>query len=52
MSDEQQNTTPINDDYVSRTGQKDAPVPVQADNDDVADPIDASTADSDKALGK
>lgn len=39
------------DDYVSRTGQKDV-VPVQSDNDNVEDPIDAETADSDAQLGQ
>jgi hypothetical protein len=39
------------DDYVSRTGQKQAPVPVQSDTDKVDDPIDAATADSDQQLG-
>ena len=44
--------TKIDDDYTSRTGQKNAPVPVQRDTDDVADPIDPATADSDETLGK
>ena len=39
------------DDYVSRAGQKQAPVPVQSDEDGVADPIDPATADSDETLG-
>ena len=39
------------DDYVSRTGQKQAPVPVQSDEDGVTDPIDPATADSDETLG-
>lgn len=38
-------------DYVSRPGQKNAPIPVQSDNDTVEDPIDAATADSDEQLG-
>jgi hypothetical protein len=38
-------------DYTSRTGQKQAPVPVQNDQDEVEDPIDAKTADSDQQLG-
>ena len=37
-------------DYVSRTGQKDH-VPVQDDNAPVEDPIDEAEADTDKALG-
>jgi hypothetical protein len=41
----------VDNDYTSRTGQKNAPVPVQSDNDAVEDPIDAETADSDAALG-
>lgn len=39
------------DDYVSRTGQKDH-MPVQSDDNPVDDPIDANTADSDQQLGK
>lgn len=38
-------------DYTSRTGQKQAPVPVQSDNDPIEDPIDANKADSDEQLG-
>jgi len=38
-------------DYVSRTGQKQGPIPVQSDNADVEDPIDPNTADSDEQLG-
>jgi hypothetical protein len=38
-------------DYTSRTGQKQAPIPVQSDDDPVEDPIDPETADSDKQLG-
>ncbi|KAH8760130.1 hypothetical protein F5882DRAFT_306193 [Hyaloscypha sp. PMI_1271] len=38
-------------DYVSRTGQKQGPIPVQSDNDAVEDPIDGATADSDEQLG-
>lgn len=37
-------------DYVSRTGQKDH-IPVQSDNATVEDPIDPATADSDATLG-
>jgi hypothetical protein len=36
--------------YVSRTSQKQGPIPVQSDNDGVEDTIDAK--DSDKQLGK
>lgn len=39
-------------DYTSRTGQKQAPVPVQKDEDGVADPIDGAKADSDEQLRK
>ena len=38
--------------YTSRTGQKEAMVPVQSDNDPVEDPIDGATADSDAQLRK
>lgn len=38
-------------DYISRTGQKQGPIPVQSDNDAVEDPIDGATADSDEQLG-
>jgi hypothetical protein len=38
-------------DYTSRTGQKQAPIPVQKDEDPIEDPIDAETADSDEQLG-
>ncbi|GAB7361988.1 hypothetical protein MBLNU230_g2024t1 [Neophaeotheca triangularis] len=38
------------DEYTSRTGQKQAPVPVQNDGDGVADPIDGDKADSDEQL--
>jgi len=38
-------------DYVSRTGQKQGPIPVQSDNADVEDPVDPNTADSDEQLG-
>lgn len=41
----------MDNDYTSRVGQKQAPVPVQADTDEVADPIDPATADSDETLG-
>jgi len=57
MSAKQQNEVPSgtgasDNDYVSRTGQKEAPVPVQKDEDSVEDPIDPATADSDEVLGK
>ena len=39
-------------DYTSRPGQKQAPIPVLSDNDAVEDPIDPETADSDEQLGK
>lgn len=38
--------------YISRQGNKNEPLPVQADGDRIEDPIDASTADSDEQLGK
>lgn len=38
-------------DYVSRPGQKEAPIPVQSDNDVVESGVDAETADSDEQLG-
>jgi hypothetical protein len=38
-------------DYVSRTGQKQGPIPVQSDSAAVEDPIDARTADSDEQSG-
>jgi len=38
-------------DYTSRTGEKDGPIPVQSDNDAIDDPIDGATADSDEQLG-
>ena len=41
----------IQNDYTSRTGQKQASIPVQSDNDAIEDPIDANTADSDAQLG-
>ena len=39
------------DEYTSRTGQKDANVPVQDNNAPIEDPIDPATADSDQQLG-
>jgi hypothetical protein len=41
----------IQNDYTSRTGQKQAPIPVQSDNDAIEDPIDPAKADSDEQLG-
>lgn len=38
--------------YVSRPGEKEQPIPVQADSDRVEDPIDADQADTDAQLGK
>ena len=38
-------------DYVSRTGQKQGPIPVQSDGADVEDPINPEMADSDEQLG-
>ncbi|PMD63687.1 uncharacterized protein K444DRAFT_493249, partial [Hyaloscypha bicolor E] len=38
-------------DYVSRTCQKQGPIPVQSDNDTVDDPTDGATTDSDEQLG-
>lgn len=38
------------DDYTSRTGQKQSSVPVQKDSDPINDPIDPATADSDATL--
>jgi hypothetical protein len=42
----------VDNDYVSRPGQKQAPIPVQSDETPVNDPIDPATADSDEQLGK
>ena len=39
-------------DYTSRTGQKQAPIPVQSDDDAVADNNPVDDPDSDKALGR
>ncbi|KAK4547682.1 hypothetical protein LTR36_000639 [Oleoguttula mirabilis] len=41
----------IDNDYVSRTGQKDT-IPVQKDEASVEDPIDPNTADSDETLAQ
>ena len=43
--------TPQDDSYVSRSGDKEAAIPVQRDGADFEDPIDAETADSDEQLG-
>ena len=37
--------------YVSRPGEKDQPIAVQADSDRVEDPFDAEQADTDAQLG-
>jgi len=37
--------------YVSRPGEKDQPIAVQADSDRVEDPIDAEEANTDAQLG-
>ena len=39
------------DEYISRTGQKQANNPVQDDKAPIEDPIDPATADSDEQLG-
>ncbi|KAE9376280.1 hypothetical protein N431DRAFT_367267, partial [Stipitochalara longipes BDJ] len=39
-------------DYVSRPGQKDGPIPVQSDNTAIEDPIDGAMADSDEQLAR
>lgn len=55
MNDQVSGDAPAGDsqdnDYVSRTGQKQGPIPVQSDNDIVEDPIDSNVADSDEQLG-
>ena len=40
----------MDNDYTSRSGQKNSTVPVQEDTDAVEDPIDPATADSDETL--
>lgn len=50
MSYEPSNDMPTDNDYVSRTGQ--SAIPVTKDENEVEDPIDAETADSDEVLGK
>jgi hypothetical protein len=54
MSTDQANIpagNPTDNDYVSRPGKKDGPIPVQSDEAPVNDPIDSETADSDAQLG-
>lgn len=41
----------MDDSYVSRSGNKNEPLPVQSDSDRVIDPIDANVADTDAQLG-
>lgn len=43
--------TPKNDEYVSRTGQKEANVPVASDDDAVENDMSREQADSDAQLG-
>lgn len=43
--------TPKNDEYVSRTGQKDANVPVASDDEPVQNEVNREEADSDVQLG-
>ena len=38
-------------DYTSRTGQKDAPIPVQRDGDSIESAVNPATEDSDEQLG-
>lgn len=47
---EEEVTAPAQNDYESRTGQKDH-IPVVKDDADIGDPIDGETADSDAQLG-
>ncbi|KAB8291162.1 hypothetical protein EYC80_009850 [Monilinia laxa] len=42
--------TPTNNDYVSRPGHKQEPIPVQSDGAAIEDPIAADTANSDAQL--
>ncbi|ETN46718.1 uncharacterized protein HMPREF1541_00907 [Cyphellophora europaea CBS 101466] len=46
---QEEGSAPAQNDYQSRTGQKDH-IPVQSDEANVEDPIDAETADSDAQL--
>lgn len=48
---QEEGSAPAQNDYQSRTGQKDH-IPVQSDEANVEDPIDAETADSDAQLGQ
>ncbi|CZR67609.1 uncharacterized protein PAC_17508 [Phialocephala subalpina] len=56
MNDQVSGDAPAGDsqdnNYVSRTGQKQGPIPVQSDNDIVEDPIDSNVADSDEQLAR
>lgn len=51
MSDVPEGQVPKNDDYVSRTGQKEANVPVQSDDDPINNNVSREVADSDAQLG-
>lgn len=51
MASTNQQPEVIDNDYVSRSGHKGEPVPVQSDNTKVQDPIDGKTANSDEQLG-
>lgn len=51
-SDATDGIVPKNDDYVSRTGQKEASVPVASDDDIVENNVSREQADSDEQLGK
>lgn len=50
MSDQTPTGAVRDDSYVNRSDQSES-VPVQADDKDIEDPIDAETADSDEQLG-
>lgn len=56
MSSENVNDAPTGEfqdnDYISRQGNKNEPLPVQSDGDHVEDPIDPDQADTDAQLGK
>lgn len=56
MSSENVNDAPTGEfqdnDYISRQGNKNEPLPVQSDGDQVEDPIDPDQADTDAQLGK
>lgn len=43
---------PADNDYVSRSGHKQEPIPVQSDGATIEDPIDADSANSDAQLGR